>query len=424
VNCTVADNHVASGGTGGGLDVNAGTATLDNTIVALNTNGTGRGAPADDIAGTVSSASAYNLIGTGGSGGLTNGPQGNQVGVAKPLLSPLGHYGGPTPTIALLPGSPAIGGGSSSIPGVTVPTKDQRGVARPAGSIDIGAFQSRGFSLAILTGLSTQTAAIKTPFANPLAVLVTSPFGDPVQGGVISFTVTPSGSGASASLSASTATIGVGGVASLKATANGTVGSYTVPASARGVVTPAVFSLTNLASAVSVTGVAVGWGTQTALLQTAADGLRLLPTGRKTDLPWLGIQQVSITLAQATTLTAGDITVTSARSNGPVNFTLSGSGTSYVIILTQPITTADRVTITIGNATIATFTRRLDVLPGDFNDDGVVNSQDLVGVRNQSLRINGAVPTLIGDINGDGVVDINDINAVRARIGTTLPPVS
>ena len=39
---------------------------------------------ADDIAGTVSTTSAYNLVGTGGSGGLTNGVDGNQVGIASP----------------------------------------------------------------------------------------------------------------------------------------------------------------------------------------------------------------------------------------------------------------------------------------------------------------------------------------------------
>ena len=33
VNTTIAYNHVASGGIGGALDVIAGTATLDNTIV-------------------------------------------------------------------------------------------------------------------------------------------------------------------------------------------------------------------------------------------------------------------------------------------------------------------------------------------------------------------------------------------------------
>src|SRR5262249_31347213 len=124
--------------------------------------------------------------------------------------------------------------------------------------------------------------------------------------------------------------------------------------------------------------------------------------------------------AQAATLTASDITVASANhiNYGPVTF--SGSGTSYTITLAQPINQADLVTITIGNTMIASFTRRLDVLPGDFNDDGVVNSQDLVGVRNQWLGFNGAKPTLFGDIDGDGAVNVQDYNAVRAAIGTTL----
>jgi hypothetical protein len=424
VNATLADNNVASGGVGGALDATAGMVTLDNTIVALNTNGTGAGAPASDIAGTVASASAFNLIGTGGSGGLTNGVNHNQVGVAKPGLDPNGlqNNGGPTQTIAVLPGSPAIGKGSATITGVTVPTKDQRGVNRPSNSVDIGAFQDRGFAITIATGMSPQTAAINTAFANPLAVFVTSPFGDPVQGGTITYTVTPAAGGASATLSAGTATIGVAGLASVRATANGTTGSYSVTASAAGVATPAVFSLTNLAHAVSVTGVSVSWGTQTEALVTAPDGIRLLPAGRNTDLPWLGINKVSITLSQAATLAPGDVKVTgiTVANYGPV--TISGSGTSFTITFAQPINKADRVTITIANASIATFTRRLDVLPGDFNDDGVVNSADLVGVRNEFLGFNGAAPTIFGDINGDGKVDINDYNLVKKFLFTTLPP--
>ncbi len=170
----------------------------------------------------------------------------------------------------------------------------------------------------------------------------------------------------------------------------------------------------------SIATVVVGWGTQTAALQTASDGLRLLPAGRNTDLPWMGIDQVQITLAQAATLAAGDISVigSSGTNYGPV--TVSGSGTSYTITLAQPINAADRVTITIGNDLIASFTRRLDVLPGDVNDDGVVNVQDMVAIRNQMLGLLGAVPTIFGDINGDGKVDINDYTAVRKLIGTTL----
>jgi hypothetical protein len=423
-NCTITSNSAFS--RGGGI-FNNGAATLNNTIVALNTRGTGSEAVADDIGsvGTpVGVSSAYNLIGTGGAGGLTNGVNHNQVGIAIPGLDPNGlqDNGGPTQTIAVLPGSPAIGKGSSSISDVTVPTTDQREVARPSNSVDIGAFQDRGFTMTIATGVSPQSAAINTAFANPLAVFVTSPFGDPVQGGTINFGVTPASGGASAKLSAGTATIGAGGLARVTAAANGTTGSYTATASASGVATPAVFSLTNLSQAVSVTGVSVSWGTETEALQTAADGIRLLPAGRNADLPWLGIDKVSIDLSQAATLAPGDFTVTgiTIANYGPV--TSCGSGTSYTITFAQPISKADRVTITIGSGTIATFTRRLDVLPGDFNDDGKVNSADLVGVRNEFLGFNGAAPTIFGDINGNGTVNITDYNLVKKFLFTTLPP--
>ena len=146
---TIAYNSVANGGAGGGLDlVGGGTATLDNTIVALNTEGTGSTASPSDIAGTVSSASAYNLIGTGGSGALTNGTNGNQVGVVNPGLGPLADNGGPTQTIALWSGSDAIDKGSNALavdPSTGKPlTTDQRGAGFPRifnGTVDIGAYE-------------------------------------------------------------------------------------------------------------------------------------------------------------------------------------------------------------------------------------------------------------------------------------------
>ncbi len=173
-----------------------------------------------------------------------------------------------------------------------------------------------------------------------------------------------------------------------------------------------------------VVATSVGWGTQTAALQTAADGLRLLPAGRNIDLPWLGIDELQITLSQAETLAAGDVTVSSALGVNYGPATVSGSGTNYTITLAQPIDKANLVTLTIATTTIATFTRRLDVLPGDFNDDGVVNGSDLVGVHNEWLGINGAVPTIFGDLNGDGVVNVTDYNDVREQIGAVLPSAS
>jgi hypothetical protein len=55
-----------------------------------------------------------------------------------PKLGPLANNGGPTLTVALLPGSPAIDAGNTLL----APVTDQRGFPRPAGlAADIGAFE-------------------------------------------------------------------------------------------------------------------------------------------------------------------------------------------------------------------------------------------------------------------------------------------
>ncbi len=137
-NSTLAYNVASTDG--GGIEV-GGTTTLNNTVVALNTLGTGSGATPNDVriyqSGSLSSASAYNLIGTGGAGGLTTGNH-NQIGVANPGLGTLGDYGGPTQTIPLLPGSPAIRAGTST----GAPSTDQRGLSLDSPAPDVGAFQT------------------------------------------------------------------------------------------------------------------------------------------------------------------------------------------------------------------------------------------------------------------------------------------
>ncbi len=145
---------------GGGID-NEGTAVLYNTIVATNVGGSGAAAPANDITGKVSSSSASNLVGTGGSGGLLNGNNGNLVGVADPDLGTLADNGGPTQTIALLAGSPAIGAGNPNLAvdpeGNALPT-DQRGTgfARTVdGKVDIGAFEVQSVTSNPVPTLST-----------------------------------------------------------------------------------------------------------------------------------------------------------------------------------------------------------------------------------------------------------------------------
>ena len=141
-----------------------------------------------------------------------------------------------------LPGSPAIGAGSTALipSGITT---DQRGEPRIVnGTVDIGAVESQGYTLTV-TGGTPQTALAGAMFATPLAVSVTPNYAnDPVNGGVVTFT--PPTSGASASLSTTSATI-AGGAASVTATANGVEGAYTVTASASEG-NSASFALTNV----------------------------------------------------------------------------------------------------------------------------------------------------------------------------------
>ena len=132
--CTISGNSANSDG--GGL-ANYDTATLTDTIVAGNTNPSG----ASDIGGPTNVSGRDNLVGTGGSGGLVNGVDGNIVltSLTELGLAPLGNYGGPTQTMALLSGSAAIGAGIA-VSGVTT---DQRGFPLDSPNPDIGAFQTQ-----------------------------------------------------------------------------------------------------------------------------------------------------------------------------------------------------------------------------------------------------------------------------------------
>ena len=146
VNSTITGNRVSAAVGGGGIDAR-GTESLRNTIVAGNFKGTG--STASDIEnGTIDTAS-NNLIGDATtSGGMTNGTNGNIVGVAvnTVLNATLANNGGPTQTHALLNGSPAINTGSNALAldaSNAALTTDQRGTgfSRVVGTVDIGAFE-------------------------------------------------------------------------------------------------------------------------------------------------------------------------------------------------------------------------------------------------------------------------------------------
>jgi hypothetical protein len=117
----------------------SGTVALQNSILGANSD---QGGQAGDCAGVLLSQ-GYNLIQD--TSGCTLTGTSDIVGL-PPLLGPLGDNGGPTPTHALLPGSPALDAGDPA--GCrdsqgTLLTSDQRGEPRPQGNAcDIGAFEA------------------------------------------------------------------------------------------------------------------------------------------------------------------------------------------------------------------------------------------------------------------------------------------
>ncbi|HKJ40154.1 MAG TPA: choice-of-anchor Q domain-containing protein, partial [Anaerolineales bacterium] len=126
---------------GGGMNNESSSSpTLKNVIIANSPSG------GDCVLDPFSSiaTSANNLIEDAANAcGLTDGVDGNIIGQA-PLLGPLADNSGPTQTMALLPGSPAIDAGDDTVcaDADTVNNLDQRGVARPFGSqCDIGAYE-------------------------------------------------------------------------------------------------------------------------------------------------------------------------------------------------------------------------------------------------------------------------------------------
>jgi len=143
------DSTIASN-TGGGIQTQTGsTTTLTNTIIANNgTNCSGTGT-------TTNGGTNLQFPGSTCSG----------IPTADPLLQPLANNGGPTMTMALIVGSPAVDAGTTGCP--PSPATDQRGIARPQGAgCDIGAFELQPGGGPTATPTLTPTAT-PTPTLTP-----------------------------------------------------------------------------------------------------------------------------------------------------------------------------------------------------------------------------------------------------------------
>jgi hypothetical protein len=231
---TIADNSVSGDGSaGGGIAISASSNIAVMSIDSIFDNPEG---------GNISGGSASNFQSLGhnlfsDNPGVPLDP--TDLINADPLPGPLAANDGPTQTMALLPGSPAIDAGIV-VPGVTT---DQRAITRPQGSApDIGAFESRGFILSIASGQDQRTQ-VGSAFAAPLVVAVLSAFGEPVAGGQVTFTAPMTA--ASADFVSATALIGSNGQASATAMANGFSGNYSVTIAATGANSTGAVSLAN-----------------------------------------------------------------------------------------------------------------------------------------------------------------------------------
>ncbi len=123
--CTFTGNTASYGSAGGVNNYDGGYLGLTNSTVAFN-NGYGVYATAMDNCIVVGNTSGAIWEGTSGTYTLTGGV----------ALSPtLAYNGGSTPTLALLPGSSAIGAGDPNDAG----TVAQNGAVRIAGRVDVGA---------------------------------------------------------------------------------------------------------------------------------------------------------------------------------------------------------------------------------------------------------------------------------------------
>ena len=156
-NATITGNSAAQRG-GGVVAESApflGTAPeIANSILAGNT-----ASAEPDCSGAVSSL-GYNLVGNG-TGCISFSPanhdlEGSTGALLDPRLGPLASNGGPTPTHALLAGSPALDAGNPAAPGsggAACEATDQRGAPRPGGArCDIGAFEREAANVCVAGG--------------------------------------------------------------------------------------------------------------------------------------------------------------------------------------------------------------------------------------------------------------------------------
>ena len=145
------------------------------------------------------------------------------------------------------------------------------------------------------------------------------------------------------------------------------------------------------------------------------------------DVPWkvTAIQVVfdePVTTGNVQSLTG--ITATKLTGLGTTTLTWKVSTILKGSFATALAATGPNALADAGGNLIAPFSRAVNVLYGDFNDDQVVNGLDEAGVRANVVapyQTGSAGYNQFADLSGDGLVNLIDVGVARGRKGKTLP---
>ncbi|GBO51894.1 hypothetical protein APA_3475 [Pseudanabaena sp. lw0831] len=322
-----------------------GTTNISNSIIVGNSS---VGNPEINRTGGTINFSGANIVGLNGTSGINGTVTGvtpiTPTGAASTVINTtLANNGGPTQTFALSPNSIALD--ASTTAGGAIPTtSDQRGILTVNTNRDIGAFESRGFTLTPVSGTTPQSATVNTLFGNLLGVTVSFD-GGVVDGETVTFTApNTAASGLFGASSTTTATI-TGGIATAGAfRATTTSGTYNVTATATGVSNTANFALTNTPDA-PATITATGGTPQSTVVNTAfANQLQVSVTDQFGNVVPNSTVTFTAPNAGASTAVASTTTTTNA------------SGVATVSVTANTITGSYTNTATSGAATPANFT--------------------------------------------------------------------
>jgi adhesin/invasin len=290
-------------------------------------------------------------------------PSNTQSGqaIAPPVAVQVQNSSGGASNTAGVPIALSLSSGTGALGGTLVQVTDSTGTARfndlrinTAGTKQLtatsqsqpsavsNAFQIVAGTPATVTATSgtPQATLVSTPFLLLLAARAVDIAGNPVGGASVTFTVPASGPSGTFSGPASATTDINGNAVAPPLTANSTAGSFAVTASVAGAVSPAVFLLTNLPQAGSLSATPSQLSFFSQVNQPAPPGQKVQVTSTgaaltwtvSTSAPWITVSPTSGTTPGTATISVNPAGLPAGYQSGSAVFTSSNGGSAAVLI--------------------------------------------------------------------------------------------